>query len=53
LLHLALKTFYPAAHSGELPAFNNREQWRSTRSDFARWLDAQPRGGDKNRGDDK
>jgi excisionase family DNA binding protein len=44
LLKLAEKTVYTMAQSGEIPAFKIRGQWRITRSEFERWLDAQPRG---------
>jgi excisionase family DNA binding protein len=44
LLKLAEKTVYTMAQSGEIPAFKIRGQWRITRSEFDRWLDAKPRG---------
>ena len=44
LLKLAEKTVYTMAQAGEIPAFKIRGQWRIKRSEFDRWLDAQPRG---------
>jgi excisionase family DNA binding protein len=44
LLKLAEKTVYTMAQAGEIPAFKIRGQWRITRSEFDRWLAAQPRG---------
>lgn len=46
LLKLAEKTVYTMAQAGEIPAFKIRGQWRIKRSEFDRWLDAQPRGGE-------
>ena len=43
LLKLAEKTVYTMAQAGEIPAFKIRGQWRIKRSEFDRWLDAQPR----------
>ena len=44
LQKLAEKTVYTMAQAGEIPAFKIRGQWRIKRSEFDRWLDAQPRG---------
>ena len=44
LLKLAEKTIYTMAQVGEIPAFKIRGQWRITRAEFNRWLEARPRG---------
>ena len=49
LLRLAEKTVYAMANAGELPAFKIRGQWRIKRTELDRWLDEQPRIGDRGR----
>jgi excisionase family DNA binding protein len=51
LLKLAEKTIYTMANAGEIPAFKIRGQWRIKRTDFDKWIDAQPRGGGGSDGD--
>lgn len=50
LLKLAEKTVYAMAQAGEIPAFKIRGQWRIKRSELDRWIDAQPRGGERGKG---
>lgn len=41
LLKVAEKTVYTMAQRAEIPAFKVRGQWRFTRVDIDRWIDAQ------------
>jgi excisionase family DNA binding protein len=52
LLKLAEKTVYTMAQAGEIPAFKIRGQWRIKRAELDRWIDAQPRGGERGGGND-
>jgi excisionase family DNA binding protein len=52
LLKLAEKTVYAMAAAGEIPAFKIRGQWRIKRTEFDQWMDAQPRGGESEGGND-
>lgn len=52
LLELAGKTVDVLAVAGELPAFKVRGPWRIQRAGLAPWIDAQPRGGERDRGND-
>lgn len=51
LLDLAGKTVYARASAGELPAVKIRGQRRIKRAKLDRWLDQQPRGGERERDD--
>ncbi len=41
LLKVAEKTVYTMAHSGQIPSFKVRGQWRFKRDDTERWIDEQ------------
>ncbi len=52
LLKLAGKDVCATAQASEIPAIKIRGHWRIERTEFDRWIDAQPRGGESGGGND-